>query len=594
MAAAAKDNSIWLSSDSGRTWSKSNSGIKNWKAITCDDDGEIIYAVEEDGKIYKGVAEKEEGEIKRWEWSAVYPSGNGKKKWSSITCSDDGTKVFATVKQGKIYKSLDNGTSWSESYISIKNWSAITCSANGVKVYANVMGGGIYRSTNTGSSWVEAPNSGNRNWSAITCSDGSDGYATNMGEKIYKSNNNGANWAPITESGTVNMATDRNWSAITCSSNGGIIYATTNGTTDGKIYKSTNIDIDITWTEITSNIGGLDMSTSRNWSAITCSNDGNIVAGTVKNGKIYISSNSGDNFTPSRWERNFIVDIEQEHLDKIREDNNLFFTMEDVRSDRKLKERLINLYNRLHSKYTPKPGEPETFFGGYKIEEHFSNGYTTTQNTGEEYHADSLRFSNFSPSYTESTRGEQYGCIKKHTEDLGQPHECSEQVELQDVFGGICGFQGEEEPYCENASIMFRVDNAPSEYNDKKHIKYLNYDQMEDPVEKPGICLLHDNEDVKLGCCNNPDIKNEWLVEEVLNQDYHLIKSIERELSFVPSPSPSISQDRYQTKCLEINTTGKDDLHKIKLSECQTNEVPQNQKIFIKQMGNIHACPEPE
>ena len=28
--------------------------------------------------------------------------------------------------------------------------------------------------------------------------------------------------------------------------------------------------------------------------------------------------------------------------------------MEDVRSDRKLKERLINLYNRLHSKYTPK------------------------------------------------------------------------------------------------------------------------------------------------------------------------------------------------------------------------------------------------
>ena len=107
--------------------------------------------------------------------------------------------------------------------------------------------------------------------------------------------------------------------------------------------------------------------------------------------------------------------------------------MEDVRSDRKLKERLINLYNRLHSKYTPKPGEPETFFGGYKIEEHFSNGYTTTQNTDDKYHADSLRFSNFSPSFTDSNGA----CIQRSKNDLITQENPGEPINL---YGGRCPF----------------------------------------------------------------------------------------------------------------------------------------------------------
>ena len=89
------------------------------------------------------------------------------------------------------------------------------------------------------------------------------------------------------------MRTPRNWSAITCSADGNIIYATEQG---GRIYKGTNAGTN--WTEInTNNAGEPNMSTARNWSAITCSINGSSVYATVMGGKTYNSTSNGTNWT---------------------------------------------------------------------------------------------------------------------------------------------------------------------------------------------------------------------------------------------------------------------------------------------------------
>ena len=166
---------------------------------------------------------------------------------------------------------------------------------------------------------------------------------------------------------------------------------------------------------------------------------------------------------------------------------------------------------------------------------------------------------------------------------------------------------------------MFRVDSAPSETNDKYNIRYLNYDPTEEPTPHSNLCLVYnDEENVKIGGCDNSDYKNEWQVNANSEGDYHLIKSIDSVISnnevYSPSNSPSSSQsstpstsdshtNRYKGRCLtiaqefsetSIGESPPKNLYQIKLSECQTNEVPNQQKVHIHEMGNIHECPEPE
>ena len=89
-------------------------------------------------------------------------------------------------------------------------------------MFATVSGGKIYITSDSGNSWT--PKESNRNWSAITCSaNGGIGYATVNGGSIWKYTDSGDNWTEINtrnHAGEPNMSTPRNWSAITCNSTG--------------------------------------------------------------------------------------------------------------------------------------------------------------------------------------------------------------------------------------------------------------------------------------------------------------------------------------------------------------------------------------
>jgi len=111
--------------------------------------------------------------------------------------------------------------------------------------------------------------------------------------KLYGSNLDDLDIYNITSN---SIMAAKNWSAITCSANGQKVYATVSG---GSIWASP--DSGSTWTEITTALTGSSesMRTPRNWSAITCNSiDGFTVYATVMGGKIYKGTNSGANWAP--------------------------------------------------------------------------------------------------------------------------------------------------------------------------------------------------------------------------------------------------------------------------------------------------------
>ena len=150
-------------------------------------------------------------------------SVGGTKNWHGITSSSDGTKIFATVKFGNIWRSIDSGTSWTEdaSVGATKRWQDITSSSDGTKLAAVVYGGYIYTSINSGETWIKDTSVGTiKTWFSITSSsDGSLLAATVLSvaatSNIFKSNDAGANWVEDTS-----PCSAKNWQGITSSSDG--------------------------------------------------------------------------------------------------------------------------------------------------------------------------------------------------------------------------------------------------------------------------------------------------------------------------------------------------------------------------------------
>ena len=250
-----------------------------------------IYAVEKNGILHKLYgANVDDLTIDNITSNSIMAA----KNWSAITCSDNGEKVYATVSGGSIWASVDSGDNWTEintnnadePNMSIpRNWSAITCSGDGSKVYATVMGGKTYYGVISSSSWNWTEINQIKNCSAITCNstDGSKVYATESNGSIFY-NNSGVTFTEINTNNVnePNMMTSRNWSAITCSNDGLTVYATTNDiTSDGRIYKSNNSGTN--WSIITSS----PVNTDKNWSAITTNADGTEVYATVKGENVY-------------------------------------------------------------------------------------------------------------------------------------------------------------------------------------------------------------------------------------------------------------------------------------------------------------------
>lgn len=185
----------------------------------------------------------------------------------SITSS--GTSILAGTWGNGVYRSVDNGSNWTQTVLNTQSVYCLTSSGN--YVYAGTDSTGLFVSSNNGISWTQNGFIG----MTIECLavNGNTVFAGTWQNGVYISTNNGLNW---TQSSLYNRTV---WSLTVSGSN---VYA---GTNNNGVYVSTNNGT--TWTQ--SSLNSITV-----WSLATIGT--NLFAGT-QSGGVYVSTNNGSNWS---------------------------------------------------------------------------------------------------------------------------------------------------------------------------------------------------------------------------------------------------------------------------------------------------------
>jgi len=280
-----KNGYIYTSTDSGIKWTrKIGAGNRNWYALANSSDGQFLAATVWDGEFFTTTGS-----------GYIYTSTNsgatwterasaGLRAWSSITVSDDGTKLAASTFNGYVYTSTDSGATWTEQTNSgSRNWTSITGSLDGTKLVATVSSpyyyfynpGYIYISNDSGATWTEKNSIGAHLWQSVALSsDETKLIAASSGyDRIYTSIDGGDTWTRRDNAGL------SSWNSVDVSPDGTKMVAA-DGSSSGAIYLS--VDSGDTWTAQTSSMGSY---ARQPWKTVKFFNGGEgIIASSVKGG----------------------------------------------------------------------------------------------------------------------------------------------------------------------------------------------------------------------------------------------------------------------------------------------------------------------
>jgi hypothetical protein len=176
---------IYTSTNSGVTWVQTSAPNKHWSSIACSADGNIIAAVASatppSGSVYIST---NAGSI----WTQANTNSPASNNWNTVTISADGSRLvagsfpyflfdshnnFIGEIPGLIYSSTNLGATWSSNNVPDNGWASIASSANGRTLVAGINIGGVYTSTNFGATWSKVPNLTNNAWiSDVSSADG--------------------------------------------------------------------------------------------------------------------------------------------------------------------------------------------------------------------------------------------------------------------------------------------------------------------------------------------------------------------------------------------------------------------------------------
>jgi hypothetical protein len=79
--------------------------------------------------------------------------------WSACAISAAGNKMIVASQTGLIYTSADSGTTWTSNTAPALSWNSVASSADGTRLFALVFGGGIWRSQTTPAPQLHATSS---------------------------------------------------------------------------------------------------------------------------------------------------------------------------------------------------------------------------------------------------------------------------------------------------------------------------------------------------------------------------------------------------------------------------------------------------
>jgi len=235
--AASSFEAVWLSSNSGVTWTISNSADANYRGIASSSDGsKLLLASSNVTKLQRStdsgatwsqlsnsvtqswhkVASSADGQVLAaagLHGTALYVSTNGGTSWSTkdvgnwngIAISDNGATMVAVASSRAIYVSTDSGTTWNNRETA-RGWADVSISNDGTKMIASVGEGKIYRSIDSGTTWEILPNSPTKKHLSVACSSDCSTIITGTNwEFVHYSSDSGASWySSTTQIGWIN------------------------------------------------------------------------------------------------------------------------------------------------------------------------------------------------------------------------------------------------------------------------------------------------------------------------------------------------------------------------------------------------------
>ncbi|MCX6231388.1 MAG: T9SS type A sorting domain-containing protein [Bacteroidetes bacterium] len=229
---AGSHNGVFLSNNSGSTWTKVNIGSSNTTVGSLAISGSNIFAGTDSSGIFlstnNGIT-----------WTAINTGIPANAFVTSIAVM--GTNIFAASYGNGVFLSSNNGTTWSAVNNGLTNTFVSDLSISGTNIIAGTESG-IFISGNNGTSWTSA-NNGLPNIQIYSLNaSGSNIYAGGP-NGIFLSTNNGANWI------TINNGLPVGYPIISIAINGTDIFVSTYNVIYGcEIYLSTNNGSN--WTKI--------------------------------------------------------------------------------------------------------------------------------------------------------------------------------------------------------------------------------------------------------------------------------------------------------------------------------------------------------
>ena len=221
---AATENGVYRSHDSGTTWTFTNDGIADPNVYCFASSDTILYAGANEN-VYKTTnyganwTVASQGLLRTDVYAitvsgpnvlacpgeVLYKSTDNAASWVPVNGVDTnlsliltfihcGYYLFAGSESKGVFRSTDNGDSWTQSSFGLTNLNVWALAVSGENVYAGTLGGGVFRSTDSGKSWALASYGLTDSKVDGLAVNGNNLFAATQSEGIFFSSNNGDSW----------------------------------------------------------------------------------------------------------------------------------------------------------------------------------------------------------------------------------------------------------------------------------------------------------------------------------------------------------------------------------------------------------------
>ena len=187
---------IYISTNSGTTWTQTSAPKKYWSSVASSADGTKLVATTEDynpafdARIYTSTNSG-------FTWTQTSAPTNA--LWAAVASSADGSKLVAVntahfafvngnyvcIALGLVYTSTDSGATWVSNNVPNNGWQSVASSADGTKLVAIPQSGGIFTSTNSGATWTSNNVNAFPYWAVASSADGNKQVMVVDGGSIY-------------------------------------------------------------------------------------------------------------------------------------------------------------------------------------------------------------------------------------------------------------------------------------------------------------------------------------------------------------------------------------------------------------------------